>query len=63
MFTQKRTLLFLTVTVIVSLLLAACQAANSGAPITSSTTDTGKNITIVIAEDPPSFYPIVSDTD
>src|SRR4026207_124729 len=62
MFTQRRTLLFLTVTVIVSLLLAACQAANSGEPVTSKPTDTGKNITIVIAEDPPSFNPIVSDT-
>ena len=62
MFTQKRTLLFLTITVIVSLLLAACQAANPGAPVASGTTDTGKNITIVIAEDPPSFNPIVSDT-
>ena len=62
MFTQKRTLLFLTVTVILSLLLAACQAANPGAPVASSTTEPGKNITIVIAEDPPSFNPIVSDT-
>lgn len=61
MFTQKRTLLFLTVTVIVSLLLAACQAAGTGEPV-ASTTDAGKDITIVIAEDPPSFNPIVSDT-
>jgi peptide/nickel transport system substrate-binding protein len=62
MFTQRRTLLFLTVTVIVSLLLAACQAAKSGEPVTSPAPEAGKNITIVIAEDPPSFNPIVSDT-
>src|SRR6185436_4212327 len=62
MFTPKRTLLFLTLTVIVSLLLAACQAANPGAPVASSTTEPGKNVTIVIPEDPPSFNPIVSDT-
>ena len=57
MFTQKRTLLFLTVTVIASLLLVACQAAPTAIPVTS-----GKNITIVIAEDPPSFNPMVADT-
>ena len=62
MFTQRRTLLFLTVTVIFSLLLAACRAAKTGEPVTSTTTGSGKNITIVIAEDPPSFNPIVSDT-
>ena len=59
MFTQKRALLFLTITVTVSLLLAACQAAPAGAPVNS---DSGKNITIVIAEDPPSFNPMVADT-
>ena len=60
MFTQKRTLFFLTVTVILSLVLAACQAANTGEPV--PVTGSGKDITIVIAEDPPSFNPIVSDT-
>ena len=59
MFTQKRTLLFLTVTVIVSVLLVACQAAPTVIPVTSGS---GKNITIVIAEDPPSFNPMVADT-
>jgi hypothetical protein len=62
MFTQKRTLLFLTVTVILSLVLAACQPANPGEPVTSTSLDAGKNITIVIAEDPPSFNPMVADT-
>jgi peptide/nickel transport system substrate-binding protein len=62
MSTPKRTLLFLTVTVILSLVLAACQAANPAAPIAPATTGSGKDITIVIAEDPPSFNPIVSDT-
>jgi peptide/nickel transport system substrate-binding protein len=62
MFTRRRTLLFLTVTVITSLLLAACQAAKSGEPAASATPEAGKDITIVIAEDPPSFNPIVSDT-
>ena len=62
MFTQRRTLLFLTVTVILSLLLAACQAAKTGEPVTGAPSDKGKDITIVIAEDPPSFNPIVSDT-
>src|SRR6476661_2330236 len=41
MFTQRRTLLFLTVTVILSLLLAACQAATTGEPVTSTTTGSG----------------------
>lgn len=62
MSTRKRTLLFLTVTVIVSLLLAACQPSVTGEPVTSPATDSGKDITIVIAEDPPSFNPMVSDT-
>src|SRR5690349_6325003 len=62
MFTQKRTLLFLTVPVIASLLLVACQSAVPEEPTASNTSDTGKNITIVIAEDPPSFNPMVADT-
>src|SRR5574342_513765 len=59
MFTQKRTLLFLAVTVIAGLILVACQSAQSSIPVTSGS---GKNITIVIAEDPPSFNPMVADT-
>ena len=62
MSTQKRTLLFLTVTVIASLLLAACQPAAPGEPNASASPTSEKNITIVIAEDPPSFNPIVADT-
>ena len=62
MFTPKRTLFFLTVTVIVSLLLVACQSANAGEPTTSVPSDAGKAITIVISEDPPSFNPMVADT-
>ncbi len=62
MFTPKRTLFFLTVTVIVSLLLVACQSANAGEPATSVPSDAGKAITIVISEDPPSFNPMVADT-
>src|SRR5690349_10289256 len=62
MFTRKRTLLFLTVPVIASLLLVACQSAIPEVPTASNTNDTGKNITIVIAEDPPSFNPMVADT-
>jgi peptide/nickel transport system substrate-binding protein len=62
MFTSKHTLLFLTVIVICSLLLAACQPANPGGPATSPPSASEKNITIVIAEDPPSFNPMVADT-
>jgi peptide/nickel transport system substrate-binding protein len=62
MFTSKRTLFFLTVTVIVSVLLVACQSANAGEPATSVPSDAGKAITIVISEDPPSFNPMVADT-
>jgi hypothetical protein len=59
MSTPKRALLFLTVTVITSLLLVACQSAQPVVPVTSGTE---KTITIVIAEDPPSFNPMVADT-
>src|SRR5215510_13898486 len=64
MSTRKRTLLFLTVTVIVSLLMAACQPAAqpSGTEEPSTSPTSEKNITIVIAEDPPSFNPMVADT-
>jgi peptide/nickel transport system substrate-binding protein len=68
MFTEKRTLLFLTVMVTFSLLLASCQPAaqSPGTQEPSATATTAstaeKDITIVIAEDPPSFNPIVADT-
>ena len=62
MSTQKRTLFFLTVTAIVRLVLTACQPAKTAEPVSSPTPQPEKNITIVIAEDPPSFNPIVSDT-
>ena len=64
MFTKTRTLFFLTLTVIVSLLLTACgsspQPPDTTEPAASSTAE--KGITIVIAEDPPSFNPMVADT-
>jgi len=59
MVTSTRTLLFLTATIIANLLLVACQAVNVAEPPAS---DPGENITIVIAEDPPSFNPMVADT-
>ena len=59
MVTSTRTLLFLTVTIIASHLLVACQAVTVAEPPAS---DPGENITIVIAEDPPSFNPMVADT-
>jgi len=73
MSTKTRTLFFLTLMVIPSLVLVACQptpqATSSQEPVASSTTisntpASGANdsITIVIAEDPPSFNPIVADT-
>jgi len=64
MFTKTRTLLFLTIMVIFSLLLAACQpsAQQPGTEETPSASTSEKSITIVIAEDPPSFNPMVADT-
>jgi len=62
MFTSKHTLLFLTVIVMCSLLLVGCQAANPGGPASPPPSASEKNITIVIAEDPPSFNPMVADT-
>ena len=76
MFTTPRTLLFLTLAVLASLVLASC---GTGSAPTQSTlppeslnttvaateapaTDPNKSITIVIAEDPPSFNPMVADT-
>ncbi|HKY54997.1 MAG TPA: hypothetical protein VJM08_11855 [Anaerolineales bacterium] len=62
MFTRKRTLLFLTVTVMFSLLLAACQPSVQPPGTEEPSLISEKNITIVIAEDPPSFNPMVADT-
>jgi peptide/nickel transport system substrate-binding protein len=65
MFTKKRTLLFLTFTVIASLVLVSCgtPAQPGTAESTASpTTGSEKSITIVIPEDPPSFNPMVADT-
>ena len=63
MFTKKRTLLFLTFTVIIALAITSC-----GAPAPTTATDepaassSEKSITIVIPEDPPTFNPMVADT-
>lgn len=64
MFTKKRTLLFLTFTVIFALAITSCAPAlqPSGTEEPASTTGSEKSITIVIAEDPPSFNPMVADT-
>lgn len=61
---RKRTLLFLTAMVIGSLLTAACQPAAqpSGTEQPSTSPTSEKSITIVIAEDPPSFNPMIADT-
>jgi peptide/nickel transport system substrate-binding protein len=64
MFTKTRTLLFLTLTVILSLAITACgPAAQPGTDEPApSTSDSENSITIVISEDPPSFNPMVADT-
>jgi peptide/nickel transport system substrate-binding protein len=68
MSTKPRTLLFLTLTVTLALLLVACQPAvqptDTGAPPpdASPAAEAETSITILIAEDPPSFNPIVADT-
>lgn len=64
MFTKTCTLLLLTIMVILSVLLAACQPAAQQPSIeeTPSSSASDKSITIVIAEDPPSFNPMVADT-
>jgi len=78
MFTQRRTLLFLTLTVILSLVLSACGSANpthTSAPAVtepatepataaprSSPAPENKDITIVIPEDPPSFNAVIAYT-
>lgn len=63
MFNKSRSLFFLRFIVIFSLVLAACgtsqpstQSANNNAEASA------KSITLVIAEDPPSFNPMVADT-
>lgn len=69
MFTRQRSLLFLSILSIVSLILTACGASQPAASSTSESpaaqqpaADGSKGITIVLAEDPPSFNPMVADT-
>jgi len=64
MSTKTRTLFFLTIMVILSLVLAACQPAAQSVETEepAPSTDSGNSITIIIAEDPPSFNPMVADT-
>ncbi|MFT3895126.1 MAG: peptide ABC transporter substrate-binding protein [Anaerolineales bacterium] len=54
MSTQTRTLFFLTITVILALVLSACQAA-------APTQQAQEGIVVVIPEDPPSFNPAITD--
>jgi peptide/nickel transport system substrate-binding protein len=61
MFTKQRTLLFVIVTLILSLTLTACGSAQP-APEDTPPDEEIKSITIVISEDPPSFNPMVADT-
>jgi peptide/nickel transport system substrate-binding protein len=70
MFIKSRISLVIALTVVSSLMLAACGPSSVPKDIESSEptgvsvpdVDTNKSITIVIAEDPPSFNPIVADT-
>jgi len=70
MLTTKRSLLFLSLTVILSLLFAACGGSqpsetsnsNNTGEQPAAATNSSKSITIVIPEDPPSFNPMVADT-
>ena len=71
MFIKQRALLFLTITVILSLFFTACGSPqpsdtsstnNTEAAPASAVEQSDNGITIVIAEDPPSFNPMVSDT-
>jgi peptide/nickel transport system substrate-binding protein len=67
--TKKRSWLFLIFTVILSLLFTACGGSQSSAPSVTEPVraqpfaagETGKGITIVIPEDPPSFNPVLVD--
>src|SRR5689334_7010297 len=60
----KRTLIFLTFVVILSLVLTACQTNTAGTetPVDEPVASNGSSITVVIAEDPPSFNPVIADT-
>ncbi|HJS20647.1 MAG TPA: peptide ABC transporter substrate-binding protein [Anaerolineales bacterium] len=67
MITRKSSYLFaLTLMVVLSIVLSACSpssiATQDGASSEQPATDSNKNITMVIAEDPPSFNPMVADT-
>ena len=70
MHNKMRSLFFLTILVILSLIITACGSKSRSTPQVSSsnnsteapTTGTKKSITVVIPEDPPSFNPMVSDT-
>jgi peptide/nickel transport system substrate-binding protein len=64
MFNQSRTLLFLAFMVIFALVLSACSPASTPTPISPNEpiSDLEASLTIVIAEDPPSFNPMVADT-
>jgi peptide/nickel transport system substrate-binding protein len=71
MYSKSRSLFFLTLTIVFSLVLTACGAPStpqgSIAPSEpagqiSPPVDSSKSITIVIPEDPPSFNPFVADT-
>ena len=55
----KRTFIFLTVAVILTSSLTACQQNTQPA---GSDPATNNSITIVIPEDPPSFNPVITDT-
>ena len=68
---KPRSLFFLTTLVILSIVLSACGGKVQQATLTPDANVTAepavtetlnKNIKIVIAEDPPSFNPIVADT-
>lgn len=56
----KRTFIFLTVAVILTSSLAACQQNTQ--PAVGDPASSNKSITIVIPEDPPSFNPVITDT-
>ena len=71
MFIKQRALLFLTITVILSLFVTACGSPQPSDTLSTNNTEeapasaveqSAKGVTIVIAEDPPSFNPMVADT-
>ena len=61
---KARSLFFLTFMVILSLSLTACGTAQQSTQVANNTEASAseKSVTIVIAEDPPSFNPMVADT-